>query len=213
MRRNRVAAVLAAALLALPAVVLAEEPKPPSEQVIEPQLDRREVKVPHIDASDFEIGAFTGLYSAEDFGSSSLQGVRIGYHITEDIFFEGTYARTKVSDEMFRNILPGGIFENPEEELRYYSLSVGFNFFPGEVFIGRETAMASAVYVIAGIGNTNFIEEDRMTVNAGIGIRLLITDWFALHVDMRDHIFESDILGEKKTAHNFELSGGLSFFF
>lgn len=185
----------------------------PGEQVVEPRLERRTVRVPHIDADDFEIGLFTGIYSAEDFGSNSVQSARLSYHVTEDIFFEAAFGRTEVSDELFRQILPGGIFQNPVEELTYYSLSVGYNFFPGEVFISRHRALASAVYVIAGIGNTAFIQEDRSTFSFGIGIRLLLTDSFAVHVGMRDHMFESDILGQKKTSHNFELHTGLSFYF
>jgi hypothetical protein len=34
-----------------------------------------------------------------------------------------------------------------------------------------------------------------------------------LHVDMRDHIFDLDILGEELTTHNLELTMGLTFFF
>jgi len=37
-------------------------------------------------------------------------GLRLGYHITEDFFVEGSYASTKVSDAAFRQVLPGGVF-------------------------------------------------------------------------------------------------------
>jgi outer membrane beta-barrel protein len=208
--------ITALALLSMPVIAFAQEPLTGGatpEQVIEPQLQRRTVKVPKIDADDFEIGLYTGIYSAEDFGSSSVQSARLTYHVTEDIFFEAAVGRTQVSDELFRQILPGGVFPQPVEDLTYYSLSIGYNFFPGEVFISRDLAFASAVYVIAGIGNTSFIDEDRSTISFGIGIRLLLTDSFAVHVGMRDHLFESDILGQKKTSHNFELHTGLSFYF
>lgn len=182
-------------------------------QVIEPEIDRRNIKIPRIKSDDFEFGVYYGVYSAEDFGSSQLTGLRLAYHVTEDIFFEGAYATSTVTDKLFRQILPGGIFLNEEEKLKYYSVSVGYNFLPGELFISKQRAMTSAVYIIGGIGNTNFAQENRATVNFGIGIRMLPTDWLGIHVDMRDNIFKSDILGISKTTNNFELHAGLTVYF
>jgi hypothetical protein len=42
---------------------------------------------------------------------------------------------------------------------------------------------------------------------------MLPVDWLALHVTVRDYIFESDILGTNKMTHNFELTAGLSVYF
>ena len=205
---------LFAAFWAAPAMAAPDVESPPeTAQVIEPQLDRNTITVPHIDADDFEVGVFGGIYSAEDFGSNSVKGLRIAYHVTEDVFFEGTVAETTVSDELFRQILPGGVFENPEETLRYYNVSVGYNILPGEVFLTKSTAFASAVYVVAGVGSTDFMNEKRLTVNAGMGVRLLLKDWLSFHLAMRDHVFETDILGRRKNAHNFELATGLAVFF
>jgi outer membrane beta-barrel protein len=192
--------------------------QPANEQVIVPQVDRRDIKVPHIRSNDIEFGVFAGTYNAENFGSSTVRGLRVGYHVTEDVFFESAYGQTKISDEAFRQILPSGIFPQPKEKLTYYNISVGYNLFPGEVFFGRNTAMVSSVYLIAGIGSTRFInsqlvDERHQTVNAGIGMRVLMADWAALQVDLRDHVFANDILGVRKTTQNFELSGGLTFFF
>jgi hypothetical protein len=132
---------LLAALCTMPAALYAQqtpkEQQPANEQVIEPKVDRRDIRVPRFPSKDFSAGLFAGTYSAENFGSSPVYGLRLGYHITEDFFVEGVYARTEVSDELFRQILPGGIFERPEETLTYYNLSAGVNILPGEVFIWR----------------------------------------------------------------------------
>ena len=217
---KRYFAVLVYLLLTmLPTALLAQEPDQApdkdvrTEQVIEPELNRRHIKVPHIKSEDVEFGVYYGVYSAEDFGSAQLTGLRLAYHINEDIFFEAAYGSSTVTDRLFRQILPGGIFVNEVEKLTYYSASVGYNFFPGEVFLTKQRAMTSAVYVIAGIGNTNFAQENRATFNFGIGMRMLPADWLAVHVDMRDNIFKSDILGVSKTANNFELHTGITIYF
>jgi outer membrane beta-barrel protein len=200
-------------VLLLPMVCLAQGSDPrESEQVIQPEIDRRDVRIPRIKAEDYEIGAYAGILSVENLGTSAVYGARLAYHVTEDYFVEGVLGRSTVSDETLCN-LGLCLFPKRQEDLTYYALSVGANFFPGEIFIGKGNAMTSAVYVLAGVGNTSFISENRFTLNLGIGIRVLPADWLALHVTVRDHLFESDILGSNKITNNFELTGGVSVYF
>lgn len=187
--------------------------QPANEQVIQPEVARRPIRIPKFPSKDFEFGAFTGTYAAQNFGSSLVYGVRLGYHITEDFFVEGALAETKVSDENFRQVLPGGIFPNEKESLRYYNLSAGYNILPGEVFIGRNTAKASQLYLMAGIGSTRFLEQRKQTLNFGLGLRVYLKDWAALQVDMRDHVFALDLLGRRENTQNLELTAGITLFF
>jgi outer membrane beta-barrel protein len=185
----------------------------PASQVVVPQVERRDVKLPRIPSNDFEVGLFGGTYATQSFGARGVAGIRLGYHVTEDFFFEAAFAQTKVSDEAFRQILPGGLFVDREETLRYGNLSVGWNVLPGEVFIGRGRALASTLYVIGGLGTTKFVDQSRQTFNLGVGSRVFLRDWVALQVDMRDHIYKLDILGKLRRTHNLELTGGITFFF
>lgn len=181
--------------------------------VIQPEVDRRDVKIPHIDADDIELGAFAGVLSVEDFGSESLSGLRLAYHVTEDFFVEGVYGQSTVSDEQFRALLPAGIFAQPRVDLDYWSVSIGYHFLPGEVFIGKKYAFGSGVYLIAGIGEIEFADISATLFSAGLGVRALPTDWLSVRVEMRDHIFDQDVLGRNKRTHNFEFTFGLSVYF
>ena len=184
-----------------------------SDQVIVPQVERRDVHKPKYPSNDFEIGLFGGTYSSQNFGTSFNWGARLGYDITEDFFVEATYGRTKVSDKEFRNILPGGIFTKEQEKLSYYDLSLGWNFLPGEVFIGKNWAMASTMYAIGGLGSTSFDSQRMQTWNFGVGAKLFLADWVALRADVRDHIYTLDLLGKRGSTQNPELTLGASFFF
>jgi outer membrane beta-barrel protein len=206
-----IAAVPARAQTALAPAAAASQAA--AEQVIAPQVTRREVKRPQYPSSDFAVGLYGGVYATENFGSSGVTGLRVSYHVTEDIFFDGTLGQSKVSDEAFRQVLPGGIFVNRTERLRYYGVGVGYNLLPGEVFFGRNTAKASQGYIVAGIGSTDFAGQKRQTVNFGFGLRLVLADWFALQADVRDHVFSLDLLGKRKTTNNPEITGGLTFYF
>jgi outer membrane beta-barrel protein len=183
------------------------------DQVINPGVERRDVHKPKYPSNDFEIGLFGGTYSSQNFGTSGVYGGRLGYDITEDFFVEATYARTKVSDKEFRQILPGGIFTAEQEKLKYYDLSLGWNFLPGEIFIGKNWAKASTMYAIGGIGNTSFDSQRMQTWNFGVGAKLFLADWVALRADVRDHIYTLDLLGKRSSTQNPELTLGFAFFY
>ena len=194
-----------------------EAPLPASEppgQVIDPEVERREIKEPAIDREDFEVGAFVGILSIEDFGSDVVYGARLAYHVTEGFFVEASVGQTEAGLTSFE-VLSGGapIIADDERTFTYYNLNVGYNLLPGEGFVGEGRAYNTNFYLIAGLGSTSFAGDDRFTVNFGAGYRFLLTDSIALHVDFRDHLFDIDILGEEKTTHNLEGHLGVTVFF
>jgi outer membrane beta-barrel protein len=200
-------------LIAAPAFAQ-QQPQPSNEQVVVPQVERRDLKLPKFPSKDIEVAAFAGVYSTENFGASAVYGLRLGYHITEDFFVQANLAQTKVSDEAFRQLLPGGgIFPQPKETLSYYNVSAGWNILPGEVFIGSNRAKATAIYLLGGVGSTKLVERRRQTLNFGVGTRLLLAERAGLHLEMRDHVFSLDLLGPRQTTHNLELTGGFAWYF
>ncbi|MGB5410414.1 MAG: outer membrane beta-barrel domain-containing protein [Woeseiaceae bacterium] len=194
-----------------------ETPPPTAEgpgQVVDPEVERREIKEARIDREDWEVGVFAGIMSVEDWQSNASYGVRLAYHLTEGFFVEATVGRTETDKTSFE-ILSGGavLLTDDERILTYYNVNVGYNILPGEVFIGEGRAFNTSVYLIAGMGSTRFAGDDRFTVNFGAGYRFLLNDSMALHIDFRDHLFDIDVLGEEKTAHNLEGHLGFTMFF
>jgi outer membrane beta-barrel protein len=199
----------------VPVVGLAQTAEPKdtqTEQVIQPEISRREVRAPNIDTENYEVGLYLGLLSVEDLGAYPVYGVRLAYHATEDFFIEGVYGLSTVSDEALCN-LGLCLFPTGEQDLSYYALSLGYNLFPGESFLGKNNAMTSGVYLLAGVGNTNFLDEGHFTMNFGIGLRVLPVDWLDLSITLRDYLFESDILGTSKLTNNIELTAAVSVYF
>jgi len=78
---------------------------------------------------------------------------------------------------------------------------------------GQKPANASAVYVIAGIGSTDFISQKKQTINFGLGMRVLVRDRLSVQVDIRDHVYSLDLLGENTSTNNVEFTAGLSWYF
>lgn len=202
--------ILALVTLTSCVYAIAADPAPATEQVIVPGVTRRDIRLPRFPSNDFELGAFVGTYSTQNFGSSTVGGLRLGYHITEDFFAEAVVAQTQVSDTNYRQILPGGIFATELENLNYYNLSVGYNVLPGEVFFGTKRAWPFSLYVIGGVGSTSFNQQRRSTFNFGSGLRVFFNDSFSVQIDARDHIFSLDLLGKNQTTQNLEFTIGLT---
>ena len=182
--------------------------------LIEPEVKPREIKEDLIDVEDFEIGIFTGILSVEDFGSNLVYGARLSYHLSEDLFIQANVGITETEETSFER-LSGDVqlLEDDDRNLIYYNLSLGYKFLPGEVFIGSNYAFNTNFYFVAGMGSTEFGGDSRLTANIGWGYQILLADWSSIHFSVRDHIFDTDILGEDKTTHNLEITTGIYLFF
>jgi len=205
-------------IFASPALRAAEPNEPDNAEaelkpVIQPEIKRQEFDEARIDTEDFEVGPFIGLMSIEDFGTNAVYGARLAYHITEELFIEGTIGQTNAGETSFEAIIGGApLLTDEERTLTYYNVNIGFNLLPGEAFLTQNVTYNNALFVVAGVGSTEFAGADRFTLNFGLGYRLLMTDYMALRFDFRDHIFDMD-LWEEKITHNLEFSTSLTFLF
>ncbi len=183
---------------------------PGNRDIITPNVERREIRQPQIDVDDIEIGGFLGLYSAEDFGANAVYGIFGAYHLTEDIFIQGTVGFSTVTSET-ADLLGQTILE--DDGLTYVNVLFGYNILPGEVFAQSGRAWTSSAYFVAGLGSTKLNNDNNFTLVLGGGLRMVPIDWLAVHIDFRDHIYKTTILDIDKTTHNIELSIGASYFF
>ena len=205
----------ALAFAILPATeVAAQSADDESGGLIEPQIERVEFDESLIDSYDIEVALYGGYLAIQDFDTNFVQGLKIGYHISEDFFVQGSYGTSKVGETSYETLSGGAsLLSNDERDLEYYLISLGFNLFPGEVFLTDSTTFNSVLYVSGGLGSTDFAGDDRYTIALALGYRTLFTDSFSVDIEMRDLIFDVDIFGEDETTNNLELTIGLNLFF
>jgi outer membrane beta-barrel protein len=180
---------------------------------IDPNIQRRDIREFDIDSENVEIGIFAGIISIEDFASSATAGLRLSYHINENMFIEASYAQANAGDTSFE-VLSGGLPFLSEEhrDYTYYDISAAYSV-NGEVFVTDEWVFNTDFFLILGAGATEFGGDERFTVNAGAGYRILVTDYLSVRFDVRDYVFNSDIIGPEKSVHNLTLTLSTSFFF
>ncbi len=194
-------------------VVFAVEPMQAEEPLIKPEVKRAEVVLPKIDTESIEIGYFTGSMGFEDFGTNSVQGIFVAFHVNEDVFLLGSYGQTtigKSTSEIINNSL---MFTDAERKVSYYNVLLGYNLLPGEVFIGNKLAFNTDLYIVVGSGTTKFAGDDYATFVYGWGYRFLMADWLSLHLDMRNHSFIHYKFGYERSVNNLETTIGLAVFF
>ncbi len=177
-------------------------------------LDRREINEAMIDSENFEFSAAIGLLSIEDFGTNSVAVTRLAYHVSEDFFVEASLGKSKAQLTSYEQLSGAArLMSDDERNYQYYNLSVGYNILPGEAFFRSGMAFNNALYVVVGAGVTEFAGDEFFTINYGMGYRLIVNDWMALHFDSRDHVFSSSLFGKQKDNHNLEMLFGMSLFF
>ena len=177
-----------------------------SSDIITPDIERDDTEAPRIKTEDYEIGAFAGIYSTEDFGTNSVYGVTGSYHFTEDIFYNVTIGSSGVSDASSR----ASVASN---KLTYLNLLFGYNVLPGEVYSGAGKAWSSSTYFVGGLGMTELNDSQNLTVIIGGGLRLVPIKKLAIHIDFRDYILNSNLIGRNKSIQNIEITAGASWFF
>ncbi len=182
--------------------------------IFDPKVERREVEREAIDTENWEIGPYYGVLSIEDFGTSELVGARIAYHVTEDFFVEASYAQSTAGLSSFERLNGNVVLLTDEQrEYTHFNVGLGFNLLPGEGFIGDELAFTSSLYLLTGLGSTDFAAEQRSTIMIGGGYRVLFTDWLATHLTLKQHIYDIELLGSAKTASDMEISTSITIYF
>lgn len=184
------------------------------ESVLDPRIERRRIQEADIDAENFEIGVYAGMLSIEDFGTEPLLGVRLDYHLSDSVFFEAAISYAEAGETSFETLNPGvDLLSDDEREFLQYQVALGYNLLPGEAFLNKNRAYNNSLFLLGGAGMTEFAGDEHFTLTLGAGYRLLLNDLVAIRVDMKDHIFNLDVLGKEKTTQNLELSAGVSVFF
>ena len=199
----------------LPAVLhAAEQNEEDQNSLIQPEIERTEFDESIIDSEDFELSAFAGILSIEDFGTNPVLGFEFAYHVNEDVYVQFDYGFSDAGQTSFE-VLSGGapLLSDDERELQYYLFNIGFNLLPGEAFVTESSTFNTSFYVIGGIGSTEFAGDDRFTINFGTGYQILFADAFSLNIDVRDLIFNMDVFGEDKVTHNLQYTVALGWFF
>lgn len=191
----------------------AEEAAEQNRPLIDPDVQPEEIQEALIDTENFELGLYLGNIYIEDFESSLVYGLRLAYHLSEDIFFEANMGFADAGETSAEQLGQVQLLTSSQRDYEYYNVNIAYNILPGQAYFARHYAFNTSFYLIMGLGATEFADDNRFTINYGAGYKVLLNDALAWHISARQHVYEIDLLGEEKNSINTEFSTGLSFFF
>ena len=185
-----------------------------TKPVIQPDIERMDFKESKINPDNFEVILSFGILSIEDFSANTIMGAKLAYRVSENFFVDLELGTSTAGDTSIEILLPGTpILSSDEKNYSYYLINLGYDIFPGESFVTNNTTFNTALYVIAGAGNTQFAGGDNFTLSWGFGYRVIVNNYLTTYFDVRDHTFELDVFGEPKRTNNIEISLGVGFYF
>jgi outer membrane beta-barrel protein len=160
----------------------------------------------------FELGIFAGIVNIEDFGSELAPGLSLTFRASEDFFVQYNYLQADVSFSAYENI------QNPllgsDRTFKHYDLLIGYNIFQGEFFTSPAQAKLSALYVVAGVGETKLGGESSFTYTLGLGYEVALTRHLGVHIDFRDYLYQSTLVSpEKRMVSVAQVSIGAKYLF
>jgi len=150
--------------------------------------------------------------SVENFGTNPVYGFTAAYHISEDFFFQGAFGRSQAGRTSFETLSNINLLTPLRGTSRTNDSRSATTSFLARCSWSQDRH--DELLLSAGrIGSTDFAGDSKFTVNFGGGYRVLPTDWIAVHIDVEDHVFQSDLLGVDKLTNNLEATIGASVFF
>ncbi|MCO7223241.1 outer membrane beta-barrel domain-containing protein [Pleionea sp. CnH1-48] len=171
-----------------------------------------QINASNVNTEYFDMGVFTGFINIEDFTSEAIVGINGTFNANEDYFMQINYLQTDVSLSSYEQS-QGQLFSGSDRTFTHFDFLVGYNVFQGEHFMKSTKENLSSLYVVAGIGDTEFGGESGFTYTIGAGYQVALSRKWLVRLDYRDHIYKTNIIGEDKSTHNNQMSLGISYQF
>jgi len=184
-----------------------------SKPVIQPEIERMEFDEAKINPDNFEIIASFGLINIENFNSTSIIAAKFAYRVSENFFTELEFGSATAGKSIVETFLDTDQLTPDERDYQYYLINVGYDIFPGESFITNNTTFNTALYALAGAGNTQFAGKDNFTFSWGLGYRVVVNNYLTAYFEARDHSFELDFANEIRRTNNMAITFGVGYYF
>lgn len=182
-------------------------------EVIKPKEQTTNIKPAAIDTERFELGAYVGLLSVEDFSTNTVTGFSLSYHLNSRFLAKLNYGRSTIARATFEDVSEGNFLLEKDRDFEYQSLLGGYELAQGRSFLGQRRKFNSHIYLLAGPGRVSFAGQDNAAIVIGISYKTVMTDWLTVNLDFQDIIVDREFLANGKTTHNTEITLNISAMF
>lgn len=149
----------------------------------------------------FSLGVSVGMLNVEDFTSEFVPTLSATFRASEDFFLQANYLRADISKSSYETT-QSSLFSGDDRRFTHYDFLFGYNLFQSEFYFASEKAALANLYVVSGIGDTEFGGESSFTYTLGIGYEMAVSRHLGFYVDFRDYIYQSTLVSDEKRSVN-----------
>lgn len=154
-------------------------------------------------AKRFEFDFLTGIVSTSPFLSVKHFGASLGYHFSEYFSLHATYWKHSVSSSdaynTFKQQVPGvNLATNPPKA--FYGLQGNWNILYGKASLFGSHIIYVDLFLLGGAGITDTSTGKNFTPFVGIGQKIHLNSFMALHFDYRLMSYSETILSSTGTS-------------
>jgi outer membrane beta-barrel protein len=213
------------ALIALAAVVAAELPAraaPAQGMCVDEELAekaaykrRRRGRVPRdfVKAERHELSAQGGYFVSDLYSATYIVGGSYTYHMTEDTAVEASGWYTHNDADVVRAVEDGRATTLRDDFARtlFFASTLVWYPFHGKLQLGGAVVHFD-LHLDLGVGVVDSPTSRGVTGVGGVGIKLYGGSAFAFRIDLRDLVYQQELLMETFLVNDLSLTAGLSVF-
>ncbi|MGA3119704.1 MAG: outer membrane beta-barrel domain-containing protein [Polyangiaceae bacterium] len=163
-----------------------------------------------------ELSAMGGVYAADLYSSSWLAGGAYTFHFSEDLGLEASVQfarfRSAVTESYERRYPDIQILDQPDQPGRLYFGHLIWTFAYGKLRWMGGGISHFDFNLAVGAGVTDDSTSLGVTGSAGLGAKLFFGSWFALRLDVRDHVLDETLVGDQHLVNDVLVTFGASAF-
>jgi outer membrane beta-barrel protein len=165
-------------------------------------------------AGRHELSAMGGLYAADLLSSSYLLQGAYSYHFTEDLGLEASFAYTRAESDLVRIVEEDTSFTalRLDTPVYIYQGHLLWSFAYGKLRWFNGSISRFDFHLALGGGVTDNQTAEGLMLSGGLGMKLYMTQWLALRLDLRDQVMGQELLGQSEIVNNLAATLGLSIF-
>ncbi len=164
-----------------------------------------------------EFSVLGGYYGADLYSSSPVFGGAYTFHFSEDLGLEAsaefTRFRTAITDTYERRYPQVQVEERTNKPGRLFFGHLIWSFAYGKLRWMGGGISRFDFNAALGAGVTDDSTAQGVTGSFGLGSKMYFGKWFALRMDVRDHILRETLLGEDHLVNDIVVTAGASIFF
>ncbi len=166
-----------------------------------------------VKAERHELSISGGYYVSDLYSATYVLGGSYTYHMTEDTAVEGAFWWTHANADVVRAVEDGRAttLKDTFAPVTFFSSLLLWDPVHGKLQLGGSVVHFD-VHLDAGVGVVDSPTSRGVTGVGGLGFKFFAGQAVAIRVDLRDNVYQQELLDQKFLVNDLALTAGLSVF-